>query len=76
MPWLPQALQEVRVLKMDTDNCFAAIFFRKDQILWETKYATLALAGVAQRIKHHPAIQKVTSWIPSQGTCKGCGPGP
>ena len=36
----------------------------------------LALAGVAQWIEHCPLNQMVTGWIPSQGTCLGCGPGP
>ena len=35
-----------------------------------------ALAGVAQWIEHQSANQRVTSPIPSQGTCLGCGPGP
>ena len=35
----------------------------------------MALAGVAQRIEHQPANQRVTSWIPSQGACLGCEPG-
>ena len=35
-----------------------------------------ALAGVAQWIECWPANQKVTSSIPSQGTCLGCRPGP
>ena len=35
-----------------------------------------ALAGVAQWIEHGPENQRVTSSIPSQGTCLGCGPGP
>ena len=36
-----------------------------------------ASAHVAQRIEHHqPANQRVNVWIPSQGTCLGCGPGP
>ena len=35
-----------------------------------------ALAGVAQWIEHQTAKQKVTSSIPSQGTCLGCRPGP
>ena len=33
------------------------------------------LAGVAQRSECWPVNQKVTGWIPSQGTCLGCGPG-
>ena len=37
---------------------------------------TTALAGVAQWMEHRPVHQKVTSSIPSQGTCLGCGPGP
>ena len=35
-----------------------------------------ALAGVAQWIESRPANQRVTSLIPSQGTCLGCRPGP
>ena len=34
---------------------------------------TLALAGVAQWIERGPTKQRVTSLIPSQGTCLGCG---
>ena len=34
------------------------------------------LAGVAQWIEHRPANQRITSSIPSQGTCLGCRPGP
>ena len=33
-----------------------------------------ALAGVAQWIERRPVNQRVTGWIPSQGTCLGCGP--
>ena len=36
----------------------------------------LALAGVAQWIEYQPVNPKVTSSIPSQGTCLGCRPGP
>ena len=36
----------------------------------------LAPAGVVQWIECQPANQKVTGWIPSQGTCLRCGPGP
>ena len=36
----------------------------------------LALAGMAQWIECWPSNQKITSSIPSQGTCLGCGPGP
>ena len=38
------------------------------------KIAVIALVGVAQWIE--PVNQRVTSSIPSQGTCLGCGPGP
>ena len=31
--------------------------------------------SVAQWIEHQPVNQKVTSLIPTQGTCLGCGPG-
>ena len=34
-----------------------------------------ALAGVAQWTECRPSNQRVTSLIPSQGTCLGCGPG-
>ena len=37
---------------------------------------SLALAGVAQWIDCWTANQRVSSSIPSQGTCLGCGPGP
>ena len=43
---------------------------------YDLKKERQALAGVAQWIEHWPANQKVTSSIPSQGTCLGCGPGP
>ena len=35
-----------------------------------------ALAGVAQWIERQPVNQRVTTLIPSQGTCLGCRPGP
>ena len=41
-----------------------------------SKSSSSTLAGVAQWIEHWPANQRVTSWIPSQGTCLGCGLGP
>ena len=44
--------------------------------LWRLKKSVLALAAVAQRVECQPASRKVTSSIPSQGTCLGCGPGP
>ena len=34
-----------------------------------------APAGVAQWTECRPVNQRVTSLIPSQGTCLGCGPG-
>ena len=40
-----------------------------------SKKCILALAGVAQWIECWPVSQRVTSSIPSQGTCLGCGPG-
>ena len=42
----------------------------------KTQVRALALAGVAQWIECLPANQRVTSSIPSQGTCLGCRPGP
>ena len=35
-----------------------------------------SLADIAQWIEHGPVNQRVAGWIPSQGTCLGCGPGP
>ena len=35
-----------------------------------------ALAGVVQWIEHWPVNQRVPGWIPSQGPCLGCKPGP
>ena len=40
------------------------------------KWTLSALAGVVQWIEHRPVNQRVTSSIPSQGTCLDCGPGP
>ena len=40
------------------------------------KIKNLALDGVAQWVECWPENQKVTSSIPSQGTCLSCGPGP
>ena len=42
----------------------------------QCKTYEFALAGVAQRIEHRPANQRVAGSIPSQGTCLGCRPGP
>ena len=42
----------------------------------KTNKKQTALAGVAQWIEHWPANQRVTSSIPSQGTCLDCRPGP
>ena len=36
----------------------------------------VALADVAQWVERRPANQSVTGSIPSQGTCRGCRPGP
>ena len=38
-----------------------------------TKTLACALTSVAQLVGHHAAKQKVTSSIPSQGTCLDCG---
>ena len=40
------------------------------------KHVIYAMTGVAQWVGRWPANQKVTSSIPTQGTCLGCGPGP
>ena len=42
----------------------------------QKKVGKVALAYVAQWIEHWPAKQKVTSLIPSQGTCLSCKPSP
>ena len=44
-------------------------------ILNSCKRCNFYLAGVAQWIECWPENQRVTSLIPSQGTCLGCGPG-
>ena len=41
-----------------------------------TERESHSLNGVAQWVGSHPANQKVTSWIPGEGTCLGCWPGP
>ena len=41
-----------------------------------SKKAETALAGVAQWIERQPENQMVASWILSQDTGLGCGPGP
>ena len=45
-------------------------------MLKDNKKNELALAGVAQWTERWPVNQRVTSSIPSQGTCLGCGLGP
>ena len=37
------------------------------------KSELFALTGVAQLVGHRPKKPKVTSLIPSEGTCLGCG---
>ena len=54
------------IFSIQTEN------FKRNQV----KNHWLALAGVAQWIEHQPVNQRVTSSVPSQGTCLGCGPGP
>ena len=46
------------------------------QMKAQIKTPEKALAGAAQWMEYQTANQKVTSWIPSQGTCLGCRPGP
>ena len=53
---------------------FFFFFFCNDS--FHVKKYFMALAGVAQWIELWPANKKVAGWIPSQGTCLGCGPGP
>ena len=45
-------------------------------IICNLDYTRQALAGVAQWVGSCTANQKVTSLIPSQGTCLDCEPGP
>ena len=45
------------------------------QMREENKTPGKALTGVTQWIECQPANQRVTSSIPSQGTCLGFGPG-
>ena len=44
--------------------------------LWLDNIVNIAMAGVAQWIEQQPANERVTSWIPCQGTRLGCRPGP
>ena len=46
------------------------------QMKAQIKTPEKALAGAAQWMEYQTVNQKVTSWIPSQGTCLGCRPGP
>ena len=43
------------------------------QLINRLKRNNLALAGVTQWTEHWPVNQRVAGWIPSQGTCLGCG---
>ena len=49
---------------------------RAPQLCEPVPYSKSALAAVAQWIECRPTNQRVTSLIPTQGTCLGCGPGP
>ena len=49
---------------------------QKSLWLYHLETTTVALVGVAQWIEPWPVNQRVTGWIPSQGTCLGCRPGP
>ena len=40
------------------------------------KLCDVALAGVAQQTECRPTNRRDAGWIPSQGTCLGCKPGP
>ena len=58
-------------------SCKISTFYQqKCKPIFHQLQTKIALAGVAQWIGHPPTNQKVTSLIPSQGTCLGCGPGP
>ena len=46
------------------------------QMKAQIKTPEKALAGAAQWMEYQTVNQKVTSWIPSQGTCLDCRPGP
>ena len=80
-PWLPvigasdcgelRARSNVTVIKL---LCFHHFY----SSLWalQVEEPPPPPAGVAQWVEHGPANQRVSSSIPSQGTCLGCGPGP
>ena len=72
-----------KVILWEKDNlfklCWIAWYSYLKTILNSCHFKNLlevALAGVAQWIKHWPANQKVASSVLSQGTCLGYGPGP
>ena len=49
---------------------------KHNEKIFDVKNWNAALAGVAQRIGHWTAKQRVAGLIPSPGTCLGCWPGP
>ena len=64
-------LLELRVLKSLDSTSYILPTCSFDRKIMEA-----ALAGVAQWIERWLVKQRVTSLIPSQGTCLGWGPGP
>ena len=59
-------------------HCFLDFWLRSSvvSILNQFKNIYTSLASVAQWIECQPANQRVTGWIPNQGTYLGCRPGP
>ena len=54
---------------------FTHTMVQSNETIISIKLGKLTLAGVAQWIECQPENQRVTSSIPSQCTCLGCGPG-
>ena len=66
-------LNLVEVTKMDNSYIMISVWRSKRNSIRNHMHS--ALAGVAQWTQHLPMDQKVSSSIPSQGTCLGFGPG-
>ena len=58
------------------NNCKVHWNCKGDAHLPHFKTPTHRPRCVAQWIERRPENQRVTGWIPSQGTCLGCTPGP
>ena len=75
-------LSEMSQRKTNTLGCHLYMESKKKKANEQTKQKQTqdiertAQAGAAHWTEHRPANQRVTSSIPSQGTCLGCRPGP